>query len=940
MRYLLHLTLICCILFSNLAFSQTPGRVLIKGSLQDTLKEPVLFATVMLLNPKDSTLVSFTTSNDKGNFQFPYVKNSNYLLKVQHISYIPLQKMLHTSSTEQVSLGVLAMKPMSKELIEVVVKQAKAPLKIRGDTVEYDASTFKIPPGSTVEDLLRRLPGIDVDADGNIKTQGKDVKRMYVDGKTFFGNDPKAVTKNLGAEAISKVQVFNEKSEQSKLTGIDDGAKEKAMNLELKQEYKKGSFGKLTGALGTEDRWASRGNYNRFNDKIQLSFIGYGNNINQTGVNWEDYSEFKGNNSFNEYDNGDFGFGGGRMFYFMGGDDSPMGYYDGRGLTKNFGGGTNLNYTTKKKKFSGSYFYNQTDLDFLQQSFRQTFLDNNQQFNKSDTLRHNEFRSSHSIGARYEAEPDSSNRIILKANLRYSNNNNEQNQIQDFEYINSTQPSNILNLNNSSTQGNFRFSTTAIYRHLFKKKGRSFAVSGAYNLNLGEGTRIQNSLNIVNLPGIASKDIRKSIENDANTDEFKSSALFTEPLSKKWFFEVFYNFNQVNNLNNTQTHNPLAGNVRIDTLSLYSEQLTLKNRLGSSFRYSFNGLNGSVGVAAQELGLNGKYATGKGEPWKQESIDYNYFNAIPYLDINYELKNNVRLSCSYSKNVQAPQYTDLIPLKNTGNPAYVVEGNLDLTPEKEHNFSTSVSYWNQASFMYISGYLDYTITEDPIIYNQQTRFVPGTGVVTVSRPENMNNSQSYSSYISSNFPIIKTKLSVGLSLSNMHRNSETSINNFIDKLTTDNYRFSPRISITPNQKLACSLGGSLSYSNYAYNEKNQFDQKFNNLSANADLKWQIIKKLFLESNFRYMSYNNSKLAYNQSIPLWNASFRYLLGKKNKFELRAAAFDIFNKNKTINQAAMLNYIEYSTTNTLARYYMLSLTYNMKGFETKLSKNNFF
>jgi hypothetical protein len=235
------------LLSSNL-FAQNPSRVTIKGVVADTTGELTAFATVMLLNPKDSTLVNFTRSGNEGDFSFKNVKNSAYLIKVSYVGHLPLQQYLPASTTEVNDVGTLKIKPITSELLEVVVKAAKATLSIRGDTIEYDASSFKVPPGSTVEDLLRRLPGIDVDADGNIKAQGKDVKRVYVDGKTFFGDDPKAATKNLGAETISKVQVYNESSEQSKLTGVEDGKKEKAMNLELKEEYKKGSFGKVTAA--------------------------------------------------------------------------------------------------------------------------------------------------------------------------------------------------------------------------------------------------------------------------------------------------------------------------------------------------------------------------------------------------------------------------------------------------------------------------------------------------------------------------------------------------------------------------------------------------------------------------------------------------------------------------------------------------------------------
>ncbi|MFZ4478158.1 MAG: carboxypeptidase regulatory-like domain-containing protein, partial [Saprospiraceae bacterium] len=413
-------------------FAQQPSRVSIKGMVADTSGEATVFATVMLLNPKDSTLVNFTRSGEKGDFSFKNVKNTPYLLKVSYIGHLPLQQYLPASATETNEVGTLMIKPITSELLEVVVRAAKATLSIRGDTIEYDASSFKVPPGSSVEDLLRRLPGIDVDADGNIKAQGRDVKRVTVDGKTFFGDDPKAATKNLGAETISKIQVYNESSEQAKLTGVDDGKKEKTMNLELKDEFKKGAFGKITAAVGTEERWAGRGSFNRFNTKEQLSFIGFGNNINQTGVNWEDYGEFKGQNTFGNQDNGDFGFGGGRRFYYMdGGDDSPFNNFDGRGFTTNYGGGANYNFDQKKLKFNASYFYKETSLDLEQFTDRQSFLPDTTFFSEESTKKA-DFRGSHSLNSRISYDIDSSDLIIFKLESRISDSRGQTLENQNF----------------------------------------------------------------------------------------------------------------------------------------------------------------------------------------------------------------------------------------------------------------------------------------------------------------------------------------------------------------------------------------------------------------------------------------------------------------------------------------------------------------------------
>ena len=944
MRIKFLLPLILVFLSGFYVQAQTPARTTIKGVLQDTLKQAVPFATVMLLNAADSALINFTSSNDKGEFAFNNVKNSAYLFKVQHMSYLPFQKPLTPSGSTINNLGLVTMKPISLMLMEVVIKAAKAPLRMRGDTVEYDATTFKVPPGSTVEDLLRRLPGLDVDADGNISTQGKDVKRLYVDGKTFFGDDPKSVTKNLGAEAISKVQVYNEKSEQSQLTGIDDGSKEKAMNLELKDEFKKGSFGKITVAAGTkaettEHRLAGRGNFNRFNDKTQLSFIGYGNNINQTGVNWEDYGEFKGNNSFNDYDNGDFGFNssGGRMYYFSS-DDSPVSYYDGKGLTENFGGGTNFNYDHKGTKFNSSYFYNQTKLEYDQTSLRRTFLSKDSTFTKHDTLNNSDFRSSHSIGTRFEREFDSSNKLIVKGNFRFSSNTNNIIDIQQFSDY-SLQPQKNIGLTNGLNLDSYKITTAAIYRHLFKKKGRSFAVSAGFNTNFGNGDETNNSITSFFDATTPTSQIRQLVNNDKNVKELKGSLLYTEPLSKKFYVETFYNFNQLTNNNNRQAFDA-EPQIHIDSLSKYYEQLTLYNRLGTVVRYSYNGLNASLGVAALQLKLTGNYAPDKGMPWDTiGGVTKSYLDFTPNLSFNYEFKNHMRMDLSYTNDISAPAFSDLQPIKNTRNPAYLIVGNPDLVPEISHNMDFGTNYWNPASFANIGLGVRYGITEHPVVYTQTIFLNPDSTIVNMSTPENMDRSTNIGSWLWSNFPIIKTKLALDVNGGFNASNTPTRINGLLDDTKSRSGNIGIGINFTPGTKLVLSVGtdGGLNKIRYTNNESQ--DQDYYNYSINSSIKWNFISKMFFESNFNYSVYRNEKYGFDESVPLWNASVRRILGKKNKFEMRFAAFDLFNINMDINQYASQNYIETSKANTLARYIMLSLTYNMKGFENKLQKNRF-
>ncbi len=321
MKYLF-LTGILCLLVTGLFAQTTPARFTLKGQAVDTSAAALNGATVMLLTPKDSALVNFTRTTETGAFAFKNLKRGPYLLKISFVGSIPFNQVISPPDGEELNMGQLKLKPISKELMEVVVRTARAPLNIKGDTIEYNAASFKVPPGSTVEELLRKLPGFQIDQEGNIRAQGQEVKKVTVDGKNFFGNDPKMATKNLPSEAISKVQVFTDKSEQAKLTGVDDGKKEKTVNLELKDNFKNGGFGKLTAGGGSDfvpdrtnrGRGEVKGNYNKFDKKQQFSVIGLANNTNQTGLSWNDYQDFRGSNSFNWNDEADFGFGGDTLY--------------------------------------------------------------------------------------------------------------------------------------------------------------------------------------------------------------------------------------------------------------------------------------------------------------------------------------------------------------------------------------------------------------------------------------------------------------------------------------------------------------------------------------------------------------------------------------------------------------------------------------------------
>ncbi len=935
MKKAFYLPALFLLLASHFLAAQSPSKTTIKGAISDTLGTELAFATVMLLQPKDSTLINFTRSDEHGAFAFKNVRNAPYVLKISYIGYLPYQQHLPVSETEVTDLKTVRMKPISTELMEVVIRTAKAPLRIHGDTIEYDATTFKVPPGSTVEDLLRRLPGMEVDADGNIRAQGKDVKRVYVDGKTFFGDDPKSATKNLGAETISKVQVYDEKSEQTKLTGVDDGKKEKAMNLELKDEYKKGSFGKITGAVGSSDRWAARGNYNRFNEKQQLSFIGYGNNINQTGVNWEDYGEFKGQSTFSGYDNGDFGFNSGNRYFNFGGEDG-LNNFDGRGFTKNFGGGSNYNFDNKKAKFNASYFYNETALQLDQFGFRQNFLPEGS-FSNTDTTNRMEFRGSHSIGTRFEKDLDSNNVLIVKANARLSKNTTDYQQSQLFLDV-ADQPANRLSLDNDTRFNSWRVTSAAIFRHRFKKKGRSIAVSGGYNSDQSDGTENLFSLNRFFEAQSFSEQVRLLNNNNNKTNQWKSSALFTEPLSKKWFWETFYNFSQTQNDVNRQTRDRAISDVRIDSLSVFYDQNTLYQRIGSGVRYSYQGLNTSVGLAAQQIRLDGEYSRDRGQPLLTDPVSRTFSNLTPNVSFNYEFKNNTNVSTDYSFNINTPQLSDLQPVPNVNNPLFRIEGNPDLRPERVHQINVNYNYWNPANFANLGVGGGYSQYDDQIVYNQTIEVIDSIGIRTTTRPDNASGGHNFELYSWFNFPVIKTKLTINGGVNANLGKTPAFVNAVQNETNNNGYGGRLGLNLTPNQKLIVGAGGRIEFTDLKYSIQQEQNQRIQNHSIDASIKWQFADKFFLESNFNYAIYRNDRFGFNRDVPIWNGSVRRLFGKSNRVEMRLAAFDLLNRRVSIIQNGSQNFVSRTIANTLARYYMLSVSYNVRGYENKLKKND--
>ena len=919
-------------------FAQSPTRFQIQGTAIDTSSNPLGSATVMLLQRKDSSLINYMRTNDKGFFAFKNIKKGDYLLKISYVGYIPYQKDVLTENSENIELGSMKLKAITKELFEVVVKTARAPLTIKGDTIEYNAASFKVPPGSTVEDLLRKLPGMQVDADGNIKAQGKTVSKVLVDGKSFFGNDPKQATKNLPAEAINKVQVFNDKSEQAKITGVDDGKKEKAINLELKEEFKKGGFGKVTAGIGNINRAVGKVNYNKFDKTNQFALIGLANNINQSGMGWNDYQDFRGSNAFNFGDDADFGFGNNRNMIMFGGSGEdgggisiPIGG-DDRGFSKNMAAGANYNYDTKKNKLSTSYYYNSTQLNLDAINLQQFFLGNNNSFENKTKSNNITFNGNHRGSLRYEKTIDSLNSLILINNTRFNNGNYTDGSTTELIRANNFK-SNESTLNNSTGMTRFDMSNTLIFRHKFKKKGRSFAVSGTYVINNSDGSASQESVNkffTSNSVDAMIKNLNLLNNTATKRNQIKSSLLYIEPLSKKITSEVFYNFSKrFDNVNRVVTDGLKAERATVDSLSTYYDNQLNYNRLGTNLRYNFNGINVSVGGAWQQIGLKGFFTNSLLSSAKPFDINRNFEIFVPNISANLELKNNQNINFGYSVNVAPPTIRDLQPVINNSNPLFISEGNPNLLPEVSKSLELGYYAFNPGTFVNVFINASYSQNTNQIV---QSQTVNPTTLITRYKPVNISGGNSLGSYLSVSFPIVKTKLSVDLSGNLNFSKNLTPINDILNQTDNRSYSFDARIDWTPSDIVTLFVNNDFRITNTKYSITASQNQQFYNNNFSATLNVKMPKEFYFKTSLNYNTYVNDRFGrFNQKIPIWNASINKLLGKTKKTEIKLSAIDILNRNLGVSQYASENMVYQQKVQTLAQYFMLSFSYNMRGIK---------
>lgn len=895
----------------------------IRGVVMDTLsKQPVSGATVTLLLQKDSSLVSFTMTNSAGIFVLDNINYGDYRLLITHVGYYNSNKYFSlTDSVRNKDFGQLAVYDRSKVLEEVVLKAEAPPVTLIGDTIQYHAESFKTQPNAVVEDLLKKLPGIQVEKDGTVKAQGQEVKKVLVDGKEFFGNDPKVATRNLPADAVDKVQVYDRQSDMAQLTGFDDGQSEKTINLKLKQNKKKGVFGKVNAGGGTDGRYQGRFNVNAFKGARQMSVIGMGNNTNAEGFTFMDMLSFTG--ALSQIS----GVGGNININISSADAAALtgGSGNNNAINTAWAGGTNYNNIVgKKMEIQSNYFYSRYNPVTSQRLSRQAILPDSTYFYNQQAQTDN--RSiTHRFNLTYDYVIDSMHSLKFTPTFNIQNAKNHSGS--QYETLSEHLLKSNQGFSNNYTAGQgYNFNGTVMFRKKFKKRGRTFSFSFGSTGSENEGNGELVSVNqFYNRLGILAKTDSLNQHNfsDRETRGYTSRAVYTEPVFKRTLLEFSFSKNNNRSFADQQTFDYNKNSGEYDRLN---PQLTnrFKNEYGTivagiRFRTQKKKFTYSVGLNWQNAQLQGTLTTGN----KDSVISQSFYNLLPNARLQYYFTRFKNLQLDYRSITNQPSLSQLQPVPDISNPLNIKSGNPDLKQEYTHRVNvsyTGVNPFRNKSFFWFSSY---SFTNNRIV---NFDVIDSFGRKTTT-PINVDGVYDLNNEISLGWPLRIIKANLNFNTGFLYSKSIQFVNTVQNHIY--NISLDPNIEITKSfkDKLDLTLTSGVTYNRAKYSLQSSLNNRYFTKVYGMDIGWQLPQNFYISTDFRYTISSRRSAGFNARVPLWNASFSKLFLKFNRGEMKLSVFDLLNENQAIVRSTNQNFIEDQVNRVLRRFFLFSFTYSL-------------
>jgi outer membrane receptor protein involved in Fe transport len=903
----------------------------IKGFVVDTAYTSRLVnSSVALLKSKDSTLVKFSRVSAAGSFNLTGLKKGNYILLVTYPGYADYVEHFKLDSIQkEKDFGKINLTLKAKLLADVIIKGTAAAIKIKGDTTEYNAAAFTIQPNSKVEDLLKQLPGIQVDKDGKITAQGQTVTKVLVDGEEFFGDDPTLVTKNLRGDMVDKVQLYDKKSDQATFTGIDDGEKSKTINIKLKEDKKNGYFGKLDAGAANRGIYEGQGMFNMFKGKKKFSAYGTVGNTGKTGLGWEDTNKYGSSNNMEFSDDGS-------IMFFSGGDDeleSFSGTYNGEGIPIARTGGVHFDnkWNSDKESINSNYKIGSLSVDGTKSVQSQNNLPSGIIKSRSDESSHNyAFRQKADGVYQIKLDTTSSLKISVEGTLK----NNETN----ASYLTSSLNGNNEKLNTSDREVNNKtdqkiFKATAFYNKRFKKKGRSISLNISESSNQSDSKGFLKSTNVfykANTDSTSLIDQYKTSKEKSSA--FTSNLTYSEPLSTSFSLVMNYGFGMNNSTQDRRSFNasrPGEYTVLDSTFSNDYKLDQLTNQVGAVFNYK--GEKSIVNFGSKVTAVNFKQL----DEYTGVTLNRNFINWSPQASYQYKFSQQKSLRLNYNGNTSQPSIDQIQPVRINTDPLNISVGNPNLKPSFSNRFNVSYNSYKilTSRSIWLNG--SYSFNINPIVSNTTTDSA-GRSTFQSINLSNKNTSNFYFyAYYDKKIKALDMNVGINTNVSgNVYYNYS---NEVLNRTKSMNYSAGLNLSKNKEKKYGLYLNGGPTYTVSESSLQKGINNNGWGASGNINLTIYLPAKLEFNTDGSYQ-YRGKTQSFDEDFQqtLLNAKVTRKFFKKEDLRLSLSVRDLLNQNSGFDRGAYGNIISQTNYTTIRRYFMVSLTWDfnkMGGAPTK-------
>lgn len=887
-------------------------------------------ATVLLLNATDTTERRGAATDLEGHFGFTGVADGRYVLRVSFIGFVAEERQIAVSADmRDVRFDMRASSVALKTVdVEAIMKRVEQ----RGDTTIHNANAYQVNPDATAEDLITKMPGITRDG-GTVKAQGETVKRVLVDGEEFFGDDASIALKNLPAEIIDKVQVFDRLSDQSQFTGFDDGNREKTLNIITKGGKNQGMFGRAVAGYGTDDRYLGSLSLNRFDGTQRISILGHLNNINQQNFSSQDLVGVSSGGG-----GGGTGGGGGRGMRGGGGGagDFLVGAQPGINTTRSFG----LNYSDKfgrNTKLSGSYFYSGQNSLNTSLSDRTTYLsDTAAQYSASSRDRSSD-NGDHRINFRLEHSFDSTNSIILTPRLglqRYNSTSLSASDVRDDAGRLLSRTSN----DNRSRRDGLSFTNSMLYRRKFATRGRTFSMNLSTSLNSQstEGTLLADNWYLTDTASTTRLDQRSDGSN--LTQRHGLDVNYTEPVGEKG--QLQFNVAPAIQLSDADK--------RTNDIDPDTGEETLNTRLSNRADNTIRTLRGGVGyrLRGERLSFN-MGVEGLGTDMHSEqtypfdiTVERNFLNVLPNAMLMFRPDKNTRLRLNYRTSTRTPSISQLQRVVDNTDPLRLTTGNLALEQGYLHNMSINFNTSDSARTKPFFAMLMVQAEQDRIsnvTYAPRADSTLADGTVLpagaqLTMPRNLDGYVSGRMFSNYTMPFKAVRSNLNLSAGGSVERLPGAVNDMVSFTWNTNWNVGANVSSSLSKNVDFRVGYSANFNTARSELRASLNNDYYQGRLNGRLVLNGWKGWVLENELNYDQYVGLGTGYDQDAFVWNAALGHKFLKNDALELRVTAYDILKRNVSVSREVSDTYIQNTVTNMLRQYFMLTLTYNLRAFKS--------